>query len=277
MPFYPDTVMHRLVVNVLRPVIEPSFYQFSCGSIPNRGTHYAKVYVESAIQRHPILTKYCFQFDIRKYYDSVKREYMMKSLSCKIKDNRFLALIELLLPEKGLPIGYYLSQWLANFFLTPLDNIIRRAYCKKHGKCSRIAFFYCRYVDDGIILGNNKKQLAFVKRMMEMWLSKVELQLKHTWQIYPIDARPVNFVGFLMHRHATKMRKRNLIKLTRSAHEYKTKPESFVSRYASVKHSSSRFLETHYKPIFDKARKIISKNAKEKNKAMQLALTEQNT
>jgi hypothetical protein len=98
---------------------------------------------------------------------------------------------------------------------------------------------YKGYYQNVLLNVVNKKALHELQREINTWLESNGLKMKKNWQIYPLDKQPINFVGFLIYRHTTKMRKRNLYKLTRSAKQYKEKPESFVSRYAYVKHMAS--------------------------------------
>lgn len=264
-PFFPDGVMHRLVVNTIKPFIEKGMYKYSCGSIPGRGGHYAKEYLSNAVQTDKKNTRYVFYFDIKKFFDSVTREMTMNSLRTKIKDKDLLDLIEKILPEKGLPIGFYLSQWLSNFVLTQMDNVVLRHHTVRRDKRNQTAKYYARYIDDCVVLGNNKKALHDLQKTVSAWLESHGLAMKNTWQVYPLESRPIDYVGFLIYRNTVKMRKRNLYKLTRSAKQYETKPESFVSRYSYVSHTSSFLLQKNLGKKFNKAKKIISKNAKAAN------------
>lgn len=47
--FYPDQIIHWLVITAIQPVIMRGMYRYCCGSIPNRGGIDAKAYVETAI------------------------------------------------------------------------------------------------------------------------------------------------------------------------------------------------------------------------------------
>lgn len=46
--FYPDQIVHWLIITALNPVITRGMYRYCCGSIPNRGGIDAKAYVETA-------------------------------------------------------------------------------------------------------------------------------------------------------------------------------------------------------------------------------------
>ena len=46
-------------------------YQFSCGSIPGRGIHYGKKYLEKFIRENKSEIKYVLKFDIHHFYESI--------------------------------------------------------------------------------------------------------------------------------------------------------------------------------------------------------------
>ena len=52
--------------------------------------------------------------------------------------------------RKGVPLGYFTSQWFGNFYLKALDHYIKEELRAEH---------YMRYMDDMVILGKSKKKL----------------------------------------------------------------------------------------------------------------------
>lgn len=143
-PFYPDGVIQNIVVTVLRPTMEKHMYPWTCASIPGRGIHLASDKMKRLL-RNRNKTKYCLKMDIRHYYPSVDRDVLMKKLERKVKDREFLDLIRRILdkhPEPGLAIGFYLSQWLSNFYLEDIDwkisELPRRVrLCPVYGRYGR--------------------------------------------------------------------------------------------------------------------------------------------
>ena len=45
-----EQVIHHMIVNVLKPILLPKFYEHSYGSIPGRGSHKAKKAIKKAFQ-----------------------------------------------------------------------------------------------------------------------------------------------------------------------------------------------------------------------------------
>lgn len=89
------------------------------------------------------------KLDIKKYYPSIDKEILKNKFRRLFKDNDLLWLLDTVVDsENDIPIGFYTSQWFANFFLTDLDHYIKEILKVK---------YYIRYADDMILLGNNKK------------------------------------------------------------------------------------------------------------------------
>lgn len=64
--FYPDQIVHWLIITALNPVITRGMYRYCCGSIPNRGGIDAKAYVETAIR--DVKMRYCAKLDVSKFF-----------------------------------------------------------------------------------------------------------------------------------------------------------------------------------------------------------------
>ena len=210
-PFYPDGIMHQLIVMAMQDVFMRGMYRWSCASIPDRGNEYARKYVRRALDNDPKGTKHCAKMDIRHYYPSIDIQRLMKALSRKIKDRKFLNLIERILksnPEGGLSIGFYLNQWLANYFLETLDTYI----CTLPG-----VKYYVRNMDDMVLIGPNKKKLHQAVQKIEIFLREnLGIKLKGDWQVFPVDSRAINFVGYRFFHTHTRLRRKSFLRFTRS-------------------------------------------------------------
>ena len=89
-------------------------------------------------------------------------------------------------PDGGLAIGYYINQWLANFYLEELDRFIVKLPGVK---------YYVRNMDDLILLGPNKKKLRKAVAAIREFLNKnLRIELKHNWQVFPVDSRGIDFI-----------------------------------------------------------------------------------
>lgn len=166
--------------------------------------------------------KYCLKMDVRKYYDSVPHDILKVKLAKIIHDERFLAVLNEIVDangtERGIPIGFYTSQWFANFYLTDLDHFIKQELHAKH---------YVRYVDDMVIFGSSKRELHRMRRAIDRYLrERLGLEMKQNWQVFLFHyikkngaevGRDLDFLGFRFFRNRTTLRKSILLKATRKA------------------------------------------------------------
>jgi hypothetical protein len=139
--FFPDQVVHWLIVMVLKNVFMRGMDYYNCGSIPGRGIKHGFNAVRRWLRDDKKHTKYTLKMDIRKYYDSVPHDKLMEVIRHKIKDERMVSLIQRIVDstETGIPIGNYTSQWFANIYLESLDHYIKKKLSVK---------YYARYIDD---------------------------------------------------------------------------------------------------------------------------------
>ena len=210
-PSFREQIIHHMIVNVLKPIIMKPLYEHSYGSIPRRGGTLGMKRIKKWITHDPRNTKYCLKMDIRKYFDSVPHEVVIGRLKKQIHDERFLnILIEIVnVNDHGLPLGFYTSQWLANWYLTGLDHYIK----EKLG-----AAYYIRYMDDMVIFGPNKRKLHKMRVEIEKYLNdNLGLSLKDNWQIFPLKARALDFMGFKFYRYKVTLRRSILYKACRKA------------------------------------------------------------
>lgn len=218
-PSYREQIIHHMIVNTMIPIFMHGMYEHSYGSIPKRGAHKRKKVIERWIRNDAKNVKYCLKMDIRKYFESVPHEILKKKMEDVVHDKRLLSVLCKLVDvvESGIPIGFYTSQWIANWYLQGLDH-----YIKEELK----VVYYMRYMDDMVIFGSNKRELHKIKDEVERYLNqRLGLQLKENWQVFRFDyikkgehyGRCLDFMGFKFYRDKTVLRKTILLKLTRKA------------------------------------------------------------
>ena len=206
--FFPDQIVHWAIVLVLQPIIMRSAYTYSCGSMPGRGPHRGKRFVERWVRTDKRNTKHCAKMDITKFYPSLTNEFLKQLVRRRIKDPDLLWLLDMIIDthKQGAPIGYLTSQWLANLALQRLDYIIKQ---------DLQATYYIRYMDDMVIFGASKRKLHKAISEIRKYLQTLGLQIKHTWQVFRIDCRALDFMGFRFYRHKTILRKSLMLRITR--------------------------------------------------------------
>lgn len=237
--FFPDQIIHWAAILQIGPIISNRSYEYSCGSMPGKGVHKGKKYIERWVVKDRKNTKYVAKADISKFYPSVQHHIIKKELRTIIKDPKMLWLLDSIIDSyrNGLPIGYLTSQWFANFLLQKLDYMIKQDLKIKH---------YVRYMDDIVMFGSNKKKLR--KALLEImnFLYDINLKLKPNYQIFKLDARALDFMGFRFFRHKVILRKSLMYRITRKAAKIKKKSNitnkdasSMISYMGWVKHSQT--------------------------------------
>jgi RNA-directed DNA polymerase len=199
LPYYPDRITHHAVMNVLEPLFVKVFTADTYSCIKNRGIHAAAYGVRKALLNQPG-TQYCLKLDIKKFYPSIDHDTLKVLLRRKFKDKDLLWLLdEIIDSAPGLPIGNYLSQYLANFYLTYFDHWIKEVMQAK---------YYFRYADDLVILSHSKDQLHSLFIRIKKYLQEnLKLEVKGNWQVFPVSARGIDFVGYRFYHTHVRLRK----------------------------------------------------------------------
>lgn len=262
--FFPDQIVHWALMLQLEPVMMKGMYEHNCGSVPGRGSSHGQRVLRKWLDRDVRNTRYCLKMDVRKFYPSIKGEHLKPYFRLKFKDRRCLWLIDQVIDSfDGQPIGYYTSQWFANFFLQDLDHFIK----EKLG-----AAYYIRYVDDLVLLGPNKKKLHRARADIETFLSAKGLHLKGDWQVFPIRARDIDFLGMRFYRDKTLLRKRTALRIRRRVSRIRKKGRlsgrdaaAVISYWGWIKHTDSyAFYHRYVRPFvaIRDARRVVSANAR---------------
>ena len=119
LPYFPDRIVHHAIMNVLEPIWLSVFTADTYSCIKKRGIHAAAKKLRHVIDKDKQGCTYCLKIDIRKFYPSINHDVLKSIVRRKLKDTRLLKLLdEIIDSAEGLPIGNYLSQYLANLMLT---------------------------------------------------------------------------------------------------------------------------------------------------------------
>jgi retron-type reverse transcriptase len=200
LPYFPDRITHHAIMNVLEPIFVSSFTADTYSCIKGRGIHAAARRVKKSLQDKEN-TVYCLKLDIKKFYPNVDHDILKSLLRRKFKDVELLWLLdEIINSAPGLPIGNYLSQFFANFYLSYFDHWIKE---EKRVK------YYFRYADDLVFLHSDKQYLHQLLSDIRVYLdSKLKLQIKGNYQVFPVAARGIDFVGYKFYHTHILLRKR---------------------------------------------------------------------
>jgi len=234
LPYYPDRIVHHAIMNVLEPIFVSTFTTDTYSCIKGMGLHKASRRLSSAL-KDVEQTKYCLKMDIKKFYPNVDHAILKNLLKRKFKDVDLLNLLyEIIDSADGLPIGNYLSQYFANFYLTYFDH-----WVKEELKLN----YYFRYADDIVILGPNKEQLHSCLREIRTYLdSNLKLEVKGNYQVFPVGSRGIDFLGYI-HFHSHKLLRKSIKKRFARKLKRGSSRESIASYLGWTKHANCRNLE----------------------------------
>ncbi len=199
LPYFPDRICHHAIMNVLEPIFKAVFTADTYSCIRGKGIHNAFYTIRHALKDEPG-TRYCLKLDIKKFYPSINHDVLKSLLRHKFKDNDLLYLLdEIIDSAPGLPIGNYLSQYLANFYLCYFDHWLKETKGVKH---------YFRYADDIVVLADSKPYLHTLLADIRQYLTEnLKLEVKNNYQVFPVASRSLDFIGYRFYHTHTLLRK----------------------------------------------------------------------
>ena len=226
LPYYPDRIVHHAIMNVMEPIWVNTFIKNTYSCIKGRGIKGAYLAVKHAL-KDVNNTQYCLKVDVKKFYPSIDHDVLMEKLKKKIKDEKLLNLLHnIVYSTDGVPIGNYLSQFFANIYLTDLDHKIKEEWGVK---------YYFRYADDMVFLHDNKEDLHLFLNLLKSELSKIKLELKPNYQIYKVDDRGLDFIGFVFYHNKILLRKSIKKRIKKKINLYKLNKVGKIKTIRSLK------------------------------------------
>ncbi len=201
LPYYPDRIVHHALMNYLESIWVSVFIKDTYACVKNRGIHSAAKKLKSQLRNNKEETKYCLKLDIKKFYPSIDQSILKTIIRRKIKDAKVLMILDEIISSvpNGVPIGNYLSQFFANLYLAYFDHWIKEVHKVK---------FYYRYADDIVILSSDKKYLHSLRKAIDQYITiKLNLKVKENWQVFPVDKRGIDFLGYVFFSTHTLIRK----------------------------------------------------------------------
>ena len=183
-----DRFIQQALHQVLSPVFESGFSEFSYGFRPGRSAgqavQQARNYVEAG-------HRWVVDIDLEAFFDRVNHDILMARVARQVKDKRVLKLIRAYLEsgvcegglvtasKEGTPQGGPLSPLLSNVLLTDLDLELEKREHK-----------FCRYADDcNIYVKSEKAGQRVLESITEYLEQKLKLRVNreksgvgHPWQ-----------------------------------------------------------------------------------------------
>ena len=208
LPFYPDRIVHHLLMIELEKVWGNIFIRDTYACIKTRGIHDGLRRLRSNL-KDVENTTYCLKIDVKKFYPSIDHDILKSIIRKKIKDKKILFLLdEIIDSANGVPIGNYLSQYFANLYLAYFDHYMKEVQQVK---------YYHRYADDIVILHKDKAYLhAILVNISDYFQENLKLTVKGNYQVFPVASRGVDYLGYKSFHSHTLLRKSIKQRLCRS-------------------------------------------------------------
>lgn len=106
----------------------------------------------------------------------------------------------------GIPIGNYTSQFFANIYMNELDQFIKHELKVK---------YYVRYMDDGILVLENKAKAKDTMKQVEKFLKeKLHLELNKKTSYFPIRVGVI-FCGYKIYTTHKLLKRQNIQRMKR--------------------------------------------------------------
>ena len=249
LPYYPDRIVHHAVMNILEPIWMSVFTYNTYSCVKKRGIEGCARRVEKIIRKYKGKPLFCLKIDIKKFYPSINHDVLKGIVRKKIKDNNLLWLLdEIIDSADGLPIGNYLSQFLANLFLAYFMHYVNEV----------LRIDATEYADDICFFSDSKEKLHEAFKEISRYLADLDLKVKSNYQVFPIaknrydkSGRALDYVGYKFYREQKLIRKsikknfcRHVARLNKRTpplppKEYK---QGICSWLGWAKHSNSKHL-----------------------------------
>lgn len=230
---YWSKVVQRAIYDVLNPKICRTFIEHTYACVKGRGQLAAmeQLYTWMRETRTSGTEWYYYKFDVAKFFYRIDHEILMDICRKKIDDPRTVDLLgyyinndavpfgmpldanqltiteEQMLYDLGIPIGGGLSHMLGNMYLDPLDQFCKRVLGIKR---------YVRYMDDIIILDNDKERLkGYGRRMTQFLEERLHLNFNNKTALRPVRVG-CEFVGFVIYNDHVILRKSTTLRMKRT-------------------------------------------------------------
>ncbi len=177
-PTVTDRLIQQALLQVLQPILDPTFSKHSYGFRPGRGAHDAVIAAQSYVQSG---RRVVVDVDLERFFDRVNHDILIDRLQKRIGDTGVVRLIRAYLNSgimadgvvqervMGTPQGGPLSPLLANVLLDDVDKELER-----RGHC------FVRYADDANIYVRSRKAGERVMALLRRLYGRLRLTVNET-------------------------------------------------------------------------------------------------
>lgn len=236
-PTVVDRLIQQAIAQMLTPIYEAQFSDYSYGFRPKRKAHDALKQCQQNVNDGYV---YVVDMDLEKFFDTVCQSKLIEILSQTIKDGRIISLIHKYLnagvvqnglferTEIGVPQGGPLSPLLSNIMLNELDKELTR---RNHR--------FVRYADDCMIFCKSRKSaertlgniVPFIEGKLFLKVNREKTKVAHISK--------VKYLGYAFYRYRGKCRLRvhpkSVAKMKRRIRELTARNNGWGNEYRFMK------------------------------------------
>lgn len=202
-PHFKDSVVQHAIYRQVYWLFDKKFIDQSYGCRIGKGTLKCANKCQEYMRKYSG-EEYYLQMDFKKYYYSIDREILLKSIEHLLPVPDVIDLLSLFIftdkKSSGLGIGNLLSQLFGLIYLNRFDHYIKRVLKAKH---------YLRYVDDSVIIGLTQQEAKDLKEHLVEWCFDFLKLSFSKIKIHKIK-KGINFVGYRTWRSKRFIRKKAL-------------------------------------------------------------------
>lgn len=250
---------------------------YQCAALPGKGQLMGARSIYRCLRNKNI--RYAWKGDAKHYYENINTLRLKSLLKKYVKNDILLEIVNALIDsfESGLSIGSYLSQYLANWYMSfayhfATEKLIK-ARNKRNGESVKVplisrAYFY---MDDILILAKNLKYLKLaVKRLKEFMQSQLDIVIKPDDQWIDLSHGYIDMMGFVVSRTKMIVRprifrryRRSILEVRRSGKITTKRARSIISRYGWMSNAQTRRWQKRNKGfvVVNKCKEVL-KNAR---------------
>jgi RNA-directed DNA polymerase len=199
-PTVTDRLIQQALLQVLQPIVDPTFSEHSYGFRPRRSAHQAVLAAQQYVQAGYAVV---VDVDLERFFDLVNHDILMARMATRIADKRVLGLIrrylqaggmthaEYVEQKEGTPQGGPLSPLLANVMLDEVDRELER---RGHR--------FVRYADDCNVYVRSHKAGTRVLEALRGCYAKLRLKVNEA-KTAVADVWGRKFLGYSLHASAS--------------------------------------------------------------------------
>lgn len=205
-PTVTDRLIQQALLQVLQPLLDPTFSEHSYGFRPGRRAHDAVLAAQSYVQSG---RRIVVDVDLEKFFDRVNHDILIDRLQKRIADTGVIRLIRAYLNSgimdggvvierhEGTPQGGPLSPLLANVLLDEVDRELER-----RGHC------FVRYADDSNVYVRSLRAGERVMTLLRRLYAKLRLKVNETKSAVVSVFANRKFLGYSFGRYRGEVKRK---------------------------------------------------------------------